>query len=104
MDDVPRINTRQAQEYLTQGSAIFVDIRDPRSIATSHIPGSQVLDNENIATFLAETDKKQPIVVYCYHGNNSKSVTAYLLKRGFQTVWSMDGGFEEWQKSYEVTR
>ena len=33
-------------------------------------------------------------MVMCYHGNSSRSAAQYLLHRGFDAVYSIDGGFE----------
>ncbi len=103
MDDAARITIEEAFLHFEQGTALFVDIRDPESIASSRIPDSSVLNNENLDTFLADTPKSQSLIVYCYHGNNSKMAASYLLEQGFSQVWSMDGGFEEWRHKHPVS-
>jgi len=44
--------------------------------------------------------KNIPLIVYCYHGNSSKSAAHYFCENGFTQVYSMDGGFEAWRLKY----
>jgi len=83
-----------------KASLALVDIRDPMSYDTGHITGSTRLDNGNLPAFIAEVDKTTPVVVVCYHGNSSQGAAAYLAEQGFETVYSLDGGFTEWQNRY----
>ncbi|MGJ8525637.1 Thiosulfate sulfurtransferase GlpE [Halomonadaceae bacterium LMG 33818] len=83
-----------------KASLALVDIRDPMSYDSGHITGSTRLDNGNLPAFIAEGDKTTPVVVVCYHGNSSQGAAAYLAEQGFETVYSLDGGFTEWQNRY----
>jgi thiosulfate sulfurtransferase len=99
MNSFTRISPQKAQELRAQG-AIVVDIRDPQSFAMSHISGSQLLDNASLAEFIATAELTTPVIVSCYHGNSSQSAAAYLNSRGFEEVYSLDGGFELWRRTY----
>lgn len=39
-------------------------------------------------------------MVMCYHGNSSKGAAQYLLQQGYDVVYSIDGGFEAWQRQF----
>ncbi len=99
MENVPRIQITEARTLFREGQALFVDTRDPRSIAEASIPGHVPLNDATVEQFLKEQDRGQKIVVYCYHGNGSKMVTAWLQEQGFTDVASLDGGFEAWRES-----
>lgn len=92
------ISAEASQELLTEGEAKFVDIRDVNSYATSHIDGATRLDNAAIPVFLSDTPKDIPVIVYCYKGISSQQVAQFLALQGFSDVYSMDGGFEAWEK------
>lgn len=104
MTDTPftRISAEQAKEMLDQG-ATLADIRDPDSFASSHIDGAQPLSNTNVEDFLRDNDPDQPLIVYCYHGNSSQPAAAYLHERGYDDVYSMDGGFDRWRQLFPET-
>jgi len=75
----------------------LVDIRDPQSFAQGHIPGSTRLDNDTVGAFIASAAREAPLVVVCYHGHSSQQAAAWLAGQGFAEVYSLDGGFTDWQ-------
>lgn len=88
-------------ERLDKGEAtVIVDIRDPNSFAAGSIKDSQRLDNDNVQAFIEQTDKSQPVVVCCYHGNSSQSAAQFLVEQGFAEVYSLNGGYEQWKVSF----
>jgi len=99
--EIPQIQIHDAKARLDLKQSVFIDIRDPGSYRTAHIPGAVHLHDGNIQEFLQSADKSQPVVVYCYHGNSSLGATAFLIENGFADVASMSGGFEAWRQAYE---
>ncbi|MCE8020226.1 thiosulfate sulfurtransferase GlpE [Halomonas sp. MCCC 1A11036] len=75
----------------------MVDIRDSASFAAGHIPGSSHLDNDSVAALFEATPRERPLVVVCYHGHSSQQAAAWLVGQGFNEVYSLDGGFTEWE-------
>jgi len=75
----------------------LVDIRDPQSFAQGHVPGSQRLGNDTVDAFLDQAPRQAPLVVICYHGHSSQQAAAWLAGQGFAEVYSLDGGFTDWQ-------
>ena len=100
--EIPQIPIHEAKKKLDDKGCLFVDIRDPGSYQSAHIPGAIHLNDGNIQDFLQTTEKDKDIVVYCYHGNSSMGATGYLLENGFTNVASMSGGFEAWRQVYET--
>ncbi|WP_114418117.1 thiosulfate sulfurtransferase GlpE [Marinospirillum perlucidum] len=91
------INAQAACELLEAGKAKVVDIRDPQSYQQSCIKGAIHLDNNSVADFVASADKKQPLIVVCYHGMSSQNAAQFLSDQGFEEVYSLEGGFEFWK-------
>ena len=82
------------------GHVNIVDIRDDKSFNAGHITDAEHLDNHSVAAFINDTEHDEPVIVCCYHGNSSQSAGAYLAEQGFEQVYSLDGGFEEWSRTY----
>ncbi len=82
------------------GDVTIVDIRDDHSFAQGHVPQAKSVNDGNIETFLEQTDKGIPLICYCYHGISSQQAAAFFADRGFKQVYSIDGGWEEWNKAY----
>ncbi|MFI0488068.1 MAG: thiosulfate sulfurtransferase GlpE [Yersinia sp. (in: enterobacteria)] len=106
MEQFETISVEQAYSRLKESNAVLVDIRDPQSYDVGHAPDAFHLTNDSLQTFMQQTHFEQPVMVMCYHGNSSKGAAQYLLQQGFDTVYSIDGGFEAWVKNYplEVVR
>lgn len=83
-------------ELLQNPHTAIVDIRDQRAYQTSHIPGAKHLHNGNLQQVLHELEFDQPIVVCCYHGISSQQAGQFLVEQGFEEVYSLEGGFEQW--------
>ena len=100
MMNVNRISIDQARAMLRARVDVqLVDIRDSHSFGVAHIPGSTHLSEQNLEQFIKETDFDTALIVMCYHGISSQSASAYLSSRGFTETYSLDGGFEAWQRS-----
>lgn len=87
-------------EVLSEKSHVVVDIRDATSFANGRIIDAVHLTNENIADFLRDADPDEPVVVCCYHGHSSQQAAQFLVSQDFTQVYSLDGGFTQWQLQY----
>ncbi|NMP28426.1 thiosulfate sulfurtransferase GlpE [Rahnella sp. SAP-1] len=100
MDQFETISVEQAHHHLKENAAVMVDIRDIQSFNAAHAAGALHLSNENISTFMQQTDAMTPVLVMCYHGISSRNAAQFLLSQGFDAVYSIDGGFEAWSKTF----
>ena len=88
------ISVAQYLEKIKLETVNIVDTRDHQSFALSHIPNAFNLNQGNLEQFLSEIDMDTPLVVCCYHGISSQGVAQFLVERGFDEVYSLEGGFE----------
>lgn len=96
-----RISIHDAKKFLDQGDAQFVDIRDEMSFQQGHIPTATLLNQSNLQQWISSADLDKPLLVCCYHGNSSQPAAQFLFEKGFEEVYSIDGGFEAWRTTYE---
>ena len=97
-----RISITEAKTLQQKGDAQFVDIRDEQSFQMGRIPNSQHLSQTNLQEYLESADLDKPLLVCCFHGNSSQPTAEFLSEKGFEDVYSIDGGFEAWKLAYEV--
>ncbi len=100
MTEFKRISAQDAHTLINNGDITLADIRDQHAYHSGHIHNATHLDNSNIDQFIASSAKDKPLIVYCYHGNSSQNAAQFFLEQGFVEVYSMDGGFEQWQNLY----
>jgi len=87
----------ELHQVLTDETHVVVDIRDPASFQSGHIPKAIHLSNDSLAEFLRTADFDAPVVVCCYHGISSQQAAQFLISQDFTEVYSLDGGFTDWQ-------
>jgi thiosulfate sulfurtransferase len=96
MSQFKELNVTEAQQLIETQGAVLVDIRDEQSFAALHATNSYRLTNENMATFMDDVGFEQPVLVICYHGVSSQGAAQYLVNLGYETVYSIKGGFSAW--------
>ncbi|ADW71843.1 Thiosulfate sulfurtransferase [Rahnella aceris] len=100
MEQFEAISVEQAHSRLTSGEAVMVDIRDPQSFGAAHASGAYHLSNDSLPAFIQQADAKTPVLVMCYHGISSRGAAQFLISQGFESVYSVDGGFEAWSQTF----
>lgn len=99
------LSCQEVDELLKAGGVIVIDVRSEESYQAGHISGAIHLSMQALSDFCKRSDKEeQKVLVYCYHGISSQSVAQHLLQQGFTQVYSLKGGFEEWNTHHSRTK
>lgn len=100
--DAEFMRVEDALRLFEDGSAIFIDARDPEIFALGHIEGSMNVaasgdDIEDMA-WLAGGDSE--IICYASRQNQRQAgvVADRLIQMGFEKVFILYGGFEDWKQ------
>ncbi|MGH1486316.1 MAG: thiosulfate sulfurtransferase GlpE [Cellvibrionaceae bacterium] len=96
MDAFKNISLDDAKTLINTGNIIIADIRDPDSFKSGHIQGAVHLSNDNLQDFIRDSDLDTPVIVCCYHGHSSQPAAQFLSEQGFDTVYSLIGGYTAW--------
>ena len=94
------MHIKELHAVVDSKSHVVVDIRDAASFQNGHIPNAIALTNDSLADFVREADLDAPLVVCCYHGHSSQQAAQFLASQDFTDVYSLDGGFVDWQLHY----
>ncbi len=79
---------------------IIIDQRDEMSRSRGQLPGSVSPSEELMAALVRRRREDPPVLVYCYHGNQSRDLCAFLTQFGLSQVYNLEGGWqavEQWQ-------
>lgn len=96
------VNTKKAKALYDQ-NALFFDAREKRHYAHEHIKGAYpVYFDESKAQYVAlqlPSDKKQPLVFYCYGESCANSYEAALSVRklGYKNINWLVNGYAKWK-------
>ena len=92
------VDVDEARDVHTRGSAVFLDVREPREWAQGRIAGATHLPLPEVAALAADVlpDTSRPVVAYCATGRRSLRAAATLAGLGYEHVTSLAGGIEDW--------
>jgi hypothetical protein len=62
---VQRVSLQDAKNAFDAGTAVFLDVRDSSSYATSHIPGALLISINDLDTNMGKLNPKSWIIPYC---------------------------------------
>ena len=94
------MQVEELAQVIDDKAHVVVDIRDETSFNNGRITDALHLTNESLADFLRDADPDAPVVVCCYHGHSSQQAAQFLVSQDFTQVYSLDGGFTQWQLQY----
>ncbi len=88
-----RISARDAATLISDNAAQIVDTRDEMSYLHMYLQCALNLNTTKLQAFIESADIDKPVIVYCYHGISSQSAAEFLCQKGFEEVYSLEGGF-----------
>lgn len=105
---IREISIDRIRERLDAGESVpLVDVREESEFAAGRLPEAIHLSKGIIERDIEEAypDKDTEMVLYCGGGYRSALAADNLQKMGYTNVWSMAGGFREWDESgHEVVK
>ena len=89
----------QATQMLNQDKAIVLDVRPASDFAQAHLPGAINVPLTDMVLKIGQLTKyqSQSIIVVCDSGIQSRKARSQLKKVGFNDVYVLNGGINEWQ-------
>lgn len=97
MTTIKKITVAEAQAIIVQDNVILVDVRDEKDFEERSIPNAVHVDQYNFSDFVEQTDKKIPLIIYCYRGNRSYTMAQRFIDEGFEIVYNLEGGYNAWK-------
>jgi len=104
---VPRITQAQAQEMITGGNTLVVDVRDAPEVETSGKVAGAVHVSRGMLEFRADPEspyhdqsftKDKTVILYCASGGRAALGGQALKELGYADVYNL-GAFKDWAES-----
>lgn len=92
------ISVEEAAEKISEGKAIFLDVRTEKEVENGMIPGSIHIDlnSPDFESEIKKLDREKEYVVYCRSGGRSSRACKVMKELGFKNLNNMLGGFNKW--------
>lgn len=86
---------------INREDALVVDVRTQDEFARGHIVGARHIPVADLERRLPELEKNKskPMILCCQTGARSASALATLRKAGFEKVYNLRGGLQEWERA-----
>lgn len=91
------LSTLQATQLLNKGKVSVVDVRTPDEFKAGHLRQSRNIPLDQLSARSGELDKAAPVLVVCGVGTRAARAAGQLRRAGFDKVYVLGGGFNEWQ-------
>lgn len=94
-----QIRPAQLAEWLADDSRpkpLLLDVREPWEIEHCAIDGCLAIPMHTVPLRSDEIDASREVVVICHHGGRSMQVAMFLERKGFPSVFNLNGGVEAW--------
>lgn len=107
---LPEITVKQLSEKLKSDEGfILLDVREPAELNSAKLddarlelsPMSRLAREGTNALPEAARAKDATIYVMCHHGNRSSQVTAWLAQQGWQNVFNVRGGIDDYARTVD---
>lgn len=92
-----RVSAAEAEALLSRPELRVLDARDVQSHAAGHIAGATYFGSAELDLAVFDKNKRQPVLLYCYHGNASQIHAQTLADFGYAEVYELIGGYEAWR-------
>lgn len=95
----PQESYQLVQENLDNPNFIVIDVRKPEEVAQGYLPNAVTIDylGSGFQEKLNRLDRQKTYLVYCRSGNRSTKALSLMEGMGFNNVYHMMGGLNEWQ-------
>jgi phage shock protein E len=79
---------------------VVLDVRTPEEVAQGVIAGAKVIDfkGSDFEQQIESLDKSKPYFVYCASGGRSGKAATMMNEKGFEKVFSLEGGTTAWKE------
>lgn len=99
MQSLTIINSAADLHQLFNASeGLIVDIRNIEDYTKGHLPNALHMDlmSNKFVSYFSDLNKDENLLLYCTDGSRSKVALRILTEMGFQHLYNLKKGIEEW--------
>ena len=97
------LNPKEFQDNLTKDGSTIIDVREKWELDICKIEGAVNMPMSSITETFSELDPELSYSIYCHHGMRSMQVANFLLSKGFQSLFNLQGGIDAWSREIDDT-
>lgn len=94
-----KVSPQQATLLINKEDALVIDLRDDAAYQKGHIISAKNVLPANLLTYNKLPSKDKPVLLTCQSGYQSAALGRQLRKQGFEHVYYLAGGIDNWINS-----
>ena len=93
------LSPTEATIWINRRKAYVLDLRPEEAFKLGRLPGAKSISATEMTAAIEKLklDRKNPVVLVCESGVQSRKALAEVQKLGFVEVGSLDGGVQAWK-------
>ena len=93
------LSPTEATIWINRRKAYVLDLRPEEAFKVGRLPGAKSISATQMTAAIEKLklDRKNPVVIVCETGAQSRKAVAEVQKLGFVEVGSLDGGVQAWK-------
>lgn len=95
------VSTDKAKQMIDEGKVVVLDVRTKEEYDAGHIPGAQLLPVQVLHEHIDELNENEHYLIVCRSGNRSVQASELLLENGFQHIYNLELGMNDWRFEIE---
>lgn len=103
LPDGPELWPREAAPHVRAGRVVLVDVREPFEWDVAHLAGATLIPLGELRQRVGELPRDRPLLVYCHHGQRSRSAVTMLRAAGFERAYNLTGGIDAWSREVDTS-
>jgi rhodanese-related sulfurtransferase len=97
MADALELDPEELEQWRQHGVPhVLLDVRREDELEQAQIEGALHIPERELETRTQEIPRDRPVVVMCHRGDRSLRAARLLVTDGFQEVYSLAGGIDEY--------
>lgn len=93
---VSEIAPEEARPAVEAAYSQFIDVRSPEEYAAGHAYRARNIPLDQLTANLDKLERNEPVYLICQSGRRSKEAAGVLSQNGFNSVFNISGGTNEW--------
>jgi len=95
------LSPTEATIWINRRKAHVLDVRSEEAFRVGHLPGAKFVNPTGLTAAIEKLklDRKNPVVLVCETGVQSRKLVAEAQKLGFAEVGALEGGVQAWKSA-----
>jgi rhodanese-related sulfurtransferase len=95
------LSPTEATIWINRRKAHVLDVRSEEAYKVGHLPGAKLVNPAGLTAAIEKLklDRKNPVVLVCETGVQSRKLVSEAQKLGFADVGALEGGVQAWKSA-----